>query len=872
MTLVLSFQDPRATDVARAGGKGASLARAAQNLPVPPGLVIISDSYRAFIAPVRAALADILADSSLDHASKSVNIRRVLLNQPLPSALVDELAVTAQEAGLLGGAVAVRSSGTMEDLPGAAFAGQHDTFLGVRGLSAILDSVRRCYASLWNAHVLPYRERMGLNHMDAAMAVVIQRMVEVSATGAAGVAFSIDPVRGDLDHVVINAAFGLGETVVAGESPVDEYRVRRADKRPLPMPLHEEDEGCPTSFAAWSEALDPAEGGMLGEPVMDPNIVIARKPQALVADGAGGTRHVDLPPGQQNEAALGERDRQAVAQLALAAEVHFGFPQDIEWAIEEGRLFLLQSRPITRIPARWTRDESAERFPNPVTPLTWDLCEAGFHASLNHSFKLMGLPTFGDKWFAMKDHYIYGNQNAVQLYSGRTPVKMLKSVDAVRAALPEIAHQFAWVQELPVQWMRDLDVYLIEIGALANEAIHRLNAPSQLWDHVLRINRLGSRYFLPNIAISLTQRLLYVGMQKMLGLALPADQAQQVFDQLMAVTDTKTSQINDELWALSRLARQDARLLTVMQEDTSKAVMTHLPEHPAFEEAFTAFLTCHGHRELDFDAYVPTWVEAPWVVLDQIRLLAARPDEERVSKHAAKVAQADMERLVLNHTPEDLRYLVFEVIRLARAYTALDDLEHYQTTRLTPLLRRGLRALGENLVTQGALVEPMDIFFVPFAVLDEAVRTEDFSSLLNVVAQNKAGYDAARQRTPDWVHGEADDLAVPADGALSGLGGSPGVVEGEVFLVHGPEDFAAFPKDAILVARTTNPAWTPLFYQARGVITESGGPLSHGAVTARELGLPAVMSVRNVLQLLTNGERVRIDGAKGRVQRLSQAS
>jgi len=829
MSQLFAFTDPQAAEHAISGGKGANLARAAQHLPVPPGIVVGSEAYRTFVAPLRDTIRAVLDDAALDHAARSERIQTLLLAQPLPSSLRDELAAKMGVLGLADTPVAVRSSGTLEDLPGAAFAGQHDTLLGIRGADAAVDAIRRCYASLWNAHVLPYRERMGLDHLDAAMAVVVQKMVLVGEREAAGVAFSVDPVRGALDQVLINAAFGLGETVVGGEEPVDEYRLQRSD-------------------------------------LAEVEAVIAEKSHALVTAAANGTRQVALPAEQANSPALDADQRRAVAQLALAAEQHFGFPQDIEWAWQDGKLYLLQSRAVTRIPPRWTRDESAERFPTPVTPLTWDLCEAGFHASLNHSFKLMGLPPFGDKWFAMRDYYIYGNQNAVELYSGRTPTRLLKDVESIRAALPQIAAQFAWVQELPVRWMRDLDTYLIGIGALMREPLdgRQLN---ELWDYVLRINALGASYFLPNIAISLTQRTLYVGLQQMLQLALPAEQAQQVFDQLLAVTDTKTGQVNAELWSLSRLARMDAALHARLRSGPSVELLDELAQYPAFQVEFQRFLARHGHRELDFDAYHPTWVEAPQIVLDQLKMLVDRPNEDRAAAELRqKAAQAAMEHNVLSQAPEELRYLVHEVIRLARAYTALDDLEHYQTTRLHLPFRRGLKAIGAQLVERGVLGDPMDVYFVPLAVLDHALRSGELATVTPTAAQHKAGYQAACGRTPDWIFGEAEPVEVDGTNVLKGLGGSPGIVEGEVFVVRSPEDFPHFPKDAILVARTTNPAWTPLFYQARGVITESGGPLSHGAVTARELGLPAVMSVRHVMRLLGNGQRVRIDGRNGTVQ------
>src|SRR5690625_3711990 len=219
-----------------------------------------------------------------------------------------------------------------------------------------------------------------------------------------------------------------------------------------------------------------------------------------------------------------------------------------------------------------------------------------------------------------------------------------------------------------------------------------------------------------------------------------------------------------------------------------------------------------------------------------------------------------------------MRYFVQEVIRLARTYTALDDLEHYQTTRLTIPMRRALRHLGARLVEHGALAERDDVYFLHAEDLEAAVRdgsAEALAALRPQADRQKAVYDAATRSDPDWVHGQSDTAAeAPGDSDLQGTAGSPGVAEVEESVVHSPDDFPHFPSGAILVARTTNPAWTALFYQAAGVITESGGALSHGAVTARELGIPAVMSVRSVMKLLENGERVRLDGTGGTITRV----
>lgn len=909
MRLTLRFTDPLATDLARSGGKGASLAKSAQNLPVPGGFIVTADAYSQFIAPLQSRITELIGTDSPAEA-----IADLIRATPIPDAWLSEFDEAVAEAGLTGQAVAVRSSGTMEDLPGAAFAGQHDTYLGVRGTAAIAEAVRDCYASLWNEHAFRYRRQLGVDQLEAKMAVVVQLMVSVAADEAAGVAFSVDPVRGNTDEVLINAAFGLGETVVGGEEPVDEFRVRRDTGEQVASEIAEK----PTALVmtgggngAGDGAGHDVGGDRLGE-----------------GDGAG-TTVVDLGAEQRTRPALTTAQAKQVAELAVAAENHFGFAQDIEWALHDGDLYLLQSRPITRVAPRWTRDESAERFPTPVTPLTWDLVEAGFHHSLNHSFDLMGLPPFDDKWFVMRDFYIYGNQTAVDLYAGRLPTNMLSSVETITESLPQIARQFGWVQELPVQWMRDLDTYLIGIGRLSNEPLEDKSL-AQVWDHVIAISDLGTEYFRPNIAISLTQGTLYAALQHMLSLALDEDQAQVVFERLMASTETKTSQVNAELRELSQLVAADADLLTALEAHHGEAGVAELERFPQFKASFDRFLEQHGHRELDFDAYHPTWVEAPHIVLDQIRLLAARTVAEAEASDAGaspaggghhsaaatigspesgsgtgaasapmtdmerKIVQAETELAVVNAAPEKLRYLVQEVIRLARTYTALDDLEHYQTTRLTLPMRRALKELGGRLVDAGVLVEAADVYFIDFEHLDTAIRADAadrevdttdaaatrastspvtgttgtgsaLTSLTEIAAQNKAAYHAAVDRTPEWEYGKAA-AAVDADSDhITGTAGSPGTVEGEVFVVHSPADFSSFPDGAILVARTTNPAWTALFYQAGGVITESGGALSHGAVTARELGLPAVMAVRDATSRFTSGQRVRVDGSNGNV-------
>ena len=845
MPLTLSFENPLAAQLELSGGKGANLAILTQRgFPVPRGFIVTAAVYAEFIAGadgwLRRVAALPLQDAAALRAASEV-LQADLMGLPLPPAVA--VAIEQHLAGFAQGtAFSVRSSSTMEDLAGAAFAGQHETFLNVLGVADVLERVRGCYASLWADRAIAYRHQQGFDHAQAAMAVVIQEMVP---SEAAGVGFSINPVNGQLGEMLINANFGLGESVVSGDGEIDQWTIDKATR-----------------------AVVAAH--------------IGSKSRQIVS-AASGTREIQVSDADALKPSLSSEQVAAVADLLVRVEASYAFPQDIEWAFADGHLWLLQSRPITTIPPSWTRDESAERFPNVITPLTWDFVDSGFHRSLNYSFGLLDFPHFSGKWFVMFGHYIYGNQNAVELYARRAPVGV-QSLDELLLAIPQLRRQFGWAQQLPVLWMRDLDHYLITLGRYQAEALAD-KTPLELWRHVLAINEHGAGYFLPNIAISIAQSTIYRTLHGLLQLAVGRAAAASLFDHLMAWCETKTGQINKELFELALLARQDQRLIDELAKMASRELIQQgrLSGYPEFSTRFERFLRDHGHREVDFDAYVATWGEAPWIVLDNLRLILQTPmdqapaDKERELKIRSQ--QAEME--LFEKLPGELRFFFHELLRLARAYTSLDDLEHYQTTRLTPVLRRGLRALGERLVQQGVLEEPMDIFFAHQQQIEHAITAQtpqtpqtpevwaDFSAQ---VRHQKAAYLSDKARRPEWVLGRSEvatDVGlVEAGSVLTGLAGSPGVAEGPVFVVLTPEDFASFPKGAVLVARTTNPTWTPLFYSAAAVVTESGGPLSHGAVTAREMGIPAVMSVRESLTRLRNGQLVRVDGAAGRVELL----
>jgi pyruvate,water dikinase len=824
--MILELTDPAAAEASVSGGKGASLARLTQgDFPVPPAIIVPAEAYRAFLAAadVGEAVAALDPRDAAELHARCAAIRERLVATPLPDELDEALRARLPEL-LTEGRVSVRSSATLEDLAGAAFAGQHDTYLNVAGVDGVLDAVRRCWASLWEDRAVRYRHERGYAPDAAAMAVVVQRMVR---SEVAGVAFSMDPVSGDLDRIVVNAAWGLGETVVSGEGGIDQFAVSKHT----------------------GEVLER---------------VIAEKTHALLSTD-DGTEQVELPPEQRTAPSLSDAELAELRDLVMRVERFYAFPQDTEWALAGGELYLLQSRPVTEFPARWTRDESAERFPNPVTPLTWDFTTEGFHQSLAHSLELLGYPPFAGTWFERFDGYVYGNQTAVQLFTQGLQVRV-DSLDELRGKKDDWIERYRWVQELPVAWARDLDRYLLTLGRLSAIDLASLD-DAALWRHLQAVDALGRDYFRPNIAISITQGVLHRTLYSILAMLAGRDRAAVLYDGLTCFCDTKTNLVNADLYRLYRLVRDDEALERALLATDRRALWEGgvLAGHPRFAAAFGRFLENHGHREVDFDAYVPTWSGQPWVVLENLRLMlmqgdVADPAEREVELRAR---QSAAEREYLAALPAELRNFGAELLRLTRAYTALDDLEHYQTTRLSIPFRAAIVEVGRRLADRGALADADDVFFLRKQTLTALMEGGETGDAAGEARRNRDEYDAAKRSTPPRVYGQAPEA--PMEGALLGLPGSPGVAEGPVRRVHGVEDFALFTPGSVLVARTTNPAWTPLFYSAVAVVTESGGPLSHGAVTAREVGVPAVMAVHGALTALQDGERVRVNGSQGMV-------
>lgn len=835
MRLTLGLLDAAGAPLAEVGGKGRNLGALVQaGFAVPPGFVVTvaaCELIRARAPWLGAAVAalDAANHDRLREQCDGLRARLAGLDPGPELRAALAAALDRLDEACPGAAVAVRSSSVLEDLAEAACAGQHDSFLNLRGRDAVLRGVCRCFASLWTDRAVLYRHHRGVTENEARMAVVVQRQLDCEA---AGVAFSIDPVTARPDRISIDANLGLGDSVVSGEHAVDHFEL---DKRTL----------------AVAERR------------------LARKTHAIVP-AAAGVAEVEQAGARADAPALCDSRLAELGDLVRRVERRFGWPQDVEWGLWDGRLWLFQSRPVTTVAPRWTRDEAAERFPGPITPLAWDGIRAAFRRSLAHSLELMGLPPFTADWFEVFDEHVYGNQSAVALLAGCRPLRA-DSLAELDAEAPAFLLRFEWARALGTRWPSDLERYLLSLGRIEAAAIEDAVAPEllRLMDELLLA---ASDYFRPNIAISMGQSLLHAALRQLAALAVGPEQGPALADALLLGCETRTQLVDDELHALARHARADAALAAELLDRGGRGFQeaARLAAYPEFAARLARFLERHGHRELDIDPIHPTWSGRPELVLDAVGVLlrSERAPDPAQQLRVQQQRQFAAEQRLLAQLPERLRFFGHEVVRLARSFTALDDVEHYQTTRVNPLARRIALALGRRLQQRGILDQPEDVFFFRKAELDACVgagAAADAAPFRAAVSLRKRRYRASRRQPPPWSRDAAAPPEATRRGRRRGLAASAGRVTARCFLVRGPEDFARFPAGAVLVARATNPSWTPLFYVAAAVVAETGGPLSHGAVTARELRLPAVMSVRGVMAELRDGQLVTVDGSEGTV-------
>jgi pyruvate,water dikinase len=865
-----------AGDLPLVGGKGANLGELTRaGLPVPPGFCLTAAAYQDFIAaaglaePIAAILANLDVDDADDVAGRSAAIRQLITGQLVPRAMAQQiLAAYGQLAGQLGvGAatslpVAVRSSATAEDLPNASFAGQQDTYLHVRGEDALLERVAACWASLWTARAVTYRVRQSFDHSQVALSVVVQAMIDAEI---AGILFTANPVNANRAEMVINASWGLGEAIVSGMVTPDTVTVRKAD------------------------------GAVLSRQ-------IAAKERMIVSVPTGGIATVAMPLAQRDAAALSDLQVAGLVTLGQQVESHYRAPMDIEWAYARGRFYLLQARPITTLaaqvktPGEFSRTMFVELFPSALTPGFGSVIKPLFTNMLEFSFTTLGftLPQdkealsifYGQPYFSLD--YINAalqplsppvrERLAAQIISpfGRHEQEMRGELS--RPYLGMAAHMIHFLRRLPGELRSVLERYRSAIDAAQRLPLHSLS-DEEIVAHIRRLvlqdgSEILNYDFLMIALIGVTYQVLGSLLKPYYG-----ERVEEVRAKLISgVTGNVTMETNKRLWDLAQIAKASpvvSQLLSAHEPAEVLPVLAHEPAARDFLAALDDFLGSFGHREIRMDVAYPTWGEDPAPVLGFVRSYldadAAqsphRQQERLVQERNALTAEV-RERMRGTVKGRLVLPLFNWVLRETQLHTRERDTIHFEITRLFPPMRAMLHELGSRWTQEGLLAAPDDIYFMS---LDQVTANASaLQPMHEVAATGRAAYAANQSRRwPDiirngqeiWRDGGAAEAA--GDGQWQGVAGSPQVASGVARVIRGPHEFHSLRRGEILVAPSTDPAWTPLFALAGAVVTEVGGILSHGAIVAREYGIPAVMGVRGITQAVATGQTITVDGNRG---------
>ena len=887
--LVLDFGAIDASMVPLVGGKAANLGELTRaGLPVPGGFCLAVGAYRRVVADV-AALGTVLdqlerpgrADPG-ELAALAGKAREAVVGAPVPADIEAEV-VRCYTALGTDVPVAVRSSATAEDLPTASFAGQQDTYLNVVGVPAVLDAVRRCWASLWTDRAVAYRVTNEIAPRDVALAVVVQRMVNSQVSG---VLFTANPVTGRRREAVVDASPGLGEAVVSGAVNPDHFVL-----------------------------------GLDGGPVRERRL--GDKRIEILSLPGGGTVTRERPVDAEPVACVTDAQLIELAALGRRVEDHYGSPQDCEWALDEAAtLWLTQARPITTLyplptdpgpagdgSAVYFNMTLAQGLVRPITPMGL----AAFRLIGSGLLDLFGVPV-ADGLAGPSRIQVAGQRLFLDITPAlRHPLgrrAMLKMFGVMEARAAEVlgklgedprftvrrqsvlpllraAARVAWRLRVPPRALHAVVRPAVadkQVRQVAERVRRGLVAPAgagaeQRLDHVERALRQVVAPTFPSVAPGAVGGFLMLGLAvRLLRHDLRGGELEAV---LRGLPRNVTTEMDLELWHLaSRIKADPGSVLAIESAPADQLAERYLRgELPAVVRAGVAeFLGHYGHRAVaEIDLGMPRWSDDPshlfGVLANYLRMDGRSVAPDAQFRKAVAGAEDQVRELVAAARRRGrLRgSVVGFALGRARALAGLREEPKYQLVVALAEVRAQLAALGAELAGAGRLAEAGDVFFLDTAEVRRGLRGADLRELVATRREDYARELRRRQiprvllsdgTEPEAVSTQAAGPAV--EGQLVGTPASSGTVTGIARVVLDPVGAHLEPGE-ILVAPSTDPGWTPLFLTAGGLVMEMGGANSHGAVVAREYGIPAVVGVPNATHLIKNGDRIEVRGAEGRV-------
>ncbi len=814
--LVAGLAQVGKSDLGSAGGKAANLGELIRGgFNVPDGFVVLTASYRAAIDA--AGLATGTAAGGMGDAITD-------------AAVPDDVAAAILDAYLkLGsGPVAVRSSATAEDLPGATFAGQQDSYLNIVGEREVVDAVRRCWASLWTERAVAYRSKAGIDHAQVQIAVVVQAMVDADT---AGVAFTANPVTGVRSEIVVNASAGLGEAVVSGLVTPDQFVLSR-------------------------------DGRVLSRQAGLREVVIRSKSDGGTESQRGGTE----------AAQLGEAALLRLAGICSRIEQHFGGPQDIEWAMAGDRLWIVQARPLTAVPPAPVQVNPIRKVMTgiiaellPVRPYPLDMSSWTVHGHGRILTRMMAeIPGID---LSMED-ILPEAGGVVQEIVPPRPRPTLRTLTTPFRLVPKIRRfrSSNWTQDAR---FRAFDSAAAELS--------RLDVPGMGWADLVDVPRRALAVldgfitlridYLPRAGFDLARLKVLLGLT---GLG-------REFSALATVTETRTGDANRALRGLALAVSGNRQWRRTVLDNTPVELGALIAADPSFvplQQQIEDYLVEFGHRETTsaFLVSEPTWVDDPAVLYGAVRAMLDQPEPVQTQDRAGAA-----ERRVADckWVPGRLRDAIVSAARGTRSGLAFREDSHFHAMRLVPPVRHAMLEAGARLRDAGILPSAGAVFHLR---LEEITGIQDPSMLspgrkaeLRVVVDDRMRRRALLAGAPLISPLTLKAGRDKGDGLVSGTPAGGGRATGTVRIIHGPAEFSRLLQGEIMVCPYTNPSWTPLFQIAAGVIVDTGGAASHAAIVAREYGLAAIMGTGTGTSVLSDGQLVTVDGTTGVVTRADKA-
>ncbi len=895
MKSIIWLDDQEIRQRSKVGGKGLNLGHlAAANLPVPPAFVVPTHHYRKFVEStgierlIEESTSTLNYDDidALEAATSKLRASFDKFDFPIP--IERSIAEGYRKLGADDAYVAVRSSGTAEDTAEASFAGLHDTFLDVRGERELFAAIKQCWASLWTARATAYRHRMEFDHAAAELAVVIQVMIEAEV---AGVMFTANPLTGATDETVINASWGLGESVVSGTVTPDEIVV---------------------SNVAQS---------IRRQTVGDKQTEIVRDP-----DAASGTIVRENSALRRDAMCMSAVEVKSLAAMGRQVMSHYdGMPQDIEWAHADNNFYLLQARDVTGIHFAW--DEQVDRWQDladdeetvwsrafadewwtgAVTPLFYSIRAEGQTRCHQSALAVMGLTNEStQRIFKYSNAEVYWNASLERREVMQFIPRFLRSPAALGRVPPAwwtqtIDAPFSWPAYLqlvarlsakgmgPSKWIDtvyyDLKNRTADANGLSETSLRQLD------DEVLKVY-LDSRisYFIEFNRRQWAGFFLYApGFLLLLGDILArwyGGRNEQAYADLLTGLPQQTITLleNEQLWNLAQMIRHSDALMELFNENTGADFFSKAAQHSdgkTFSASYEVFLSEHGHRgQADRDFWFPRRIENPANDYNAFKVILNSPtstspktaeDSTRVRRESAidevldnlrgqtfGFAKAKLFTLVLHH--------VYRFLQVR------DDERHY-IDRITWSKKKALLEINRRLIERGVLKEKDDYFFLSKRELYDRLDDGTVSRLTRAkIAGRRHNFDRfdRKEVTPRAFIscGQSIDLGHEGDaesaieGELRGTGTSRGLVSGPARVIKSLDDIGRIQQGDILVCQATDPGWTPAFLVIGGLVLETGGLLAHGSCLSREYGLPAVQ-LPNAMSLIADGSLIEVNGETG---------